>query len=211
MELLDTIQVGAFQCNCSLLACPETKEAVLVDPGADPQRILDMVRHHGVTVKALVHTHAHLDHIGATRDMKEALGADICLHRDDLWLYEGLNDQGSWMNMKFRDPLPVDRFLNHDDKVAFGGEHLRVLHTPGHTPGSVCFHTEKLGSYLFSGDTLFQRSIGRTDLPGGNFEQELQSIRERLWPLDPDTQVLPGHGPMTSIGDERRSNPFLQG
>jgi glyoxylase-like metal-dependent hydrolase (beta-lactamase superfamily II) len=209
--LLETLAVGPFQCNCSVVGCPDTKEAVVVDPGGEPERILEIVRHYDLTVRWLVHTHAHLDHIAATRDVKETTEAAIALHRDDLFLYDGFSVQAAMFGWHVRPVLPVDRFLVDGDRVDFGQRALSVLHTPGHTPGSVCFTVEGADrALLFAGDTLFRRSIGRTDLPGGDHERIERSIRERLYALDPETVVITGHGPSTRIGEVRRSNPFVR-
>ena len=207
MILFETFPVGAFQCNCSILGCPDTKEAIVVDPGGDPEHILEVVRHHDLNVRYTVHTHAHLDHIYATRDVKEATETEILLHKDDLFLYDGFAVQAAMFGWEARPVLPIDRFLNHGDTLEFGKQKLDVLHTPGHTPGSCCFKVDDL---LLSGDTLFRRSIGRTDLPGGDSRQIAQSIRERLYTLEEDTRVIPGHGPATTVGEERKKNPFVQ-
>jgi glyoxylase-like metal-dependent hydrolase (beta-lactamase superfamily II) len=209
--LLETFPVGAFQCNCSVLACPETKEAIVCDPGGEHQRILEIVRHHDLTVKWIIHTHAHLDHIYETRDVKEQAGGQIALHRDDTFLYDGFAMQAAMFGWRVRPVAPVDHWLEHGEKLDFGKRFAEVIHTPGHTPGSCCFQLQaEKGPLLLSGDTLFQRSIGRTDLPGGDFEQIENSIQTRLYSLDPDTRVIPGHGPATTIGDEARANPFVR-
>lgn len=210
MLLIESFPVGAFQCNCTILACEETKEALVVDPGGDPERILEVIRHYDLTVRAAVHTHAHLDHIAATRDIKEATGCAIHLHPADQFLYDAFAEQAAMFGWQVRPVLPVDRALRHDGQVTFGQRTAQVLHTPGHTPGSVCFHVaENHAPLLLSGDTLFRRSIGRTDLPGGNGQQILRSIRERLFALPPDTRVIPGHGPSTTIAEEMNKNPFV--
>lgn len=202
------VAVGPLQCNCHLLADEATKEAVIVDPGDDADEILR--RAEGYKVLALLHTHCHFDHMTATRKVAEATGAEIRIHQSDKEYYDALAGQYRMFGMprKVDDPLPVKRFLQDGDRIAFGKQRLTVIHTPGHTRGSCCFHAEGL---LLSGDTLFQRSIGRTDLPGGNFQEELDSIRKRLYTLDPETIVYPGHGEETSIRDERRENPFVTG
>jgi hydroxyacylglutathione hydrolase len=204
--LVESFPVGPLQCNCTILACGDTKQAIVVDPGGDPQRILDVIRHYDLDVRALVHTHAHLDHIAATRDIKEATGATIRLHPGDRWLYDNFQMQAMMFRWKVRDVLPVDAELAHDESVAFGKRAVQVIHTPGHTPGSVSFATDEL---LIAGDTLFRRSIGRTDLWGGDSDLILRSIRERLFALPADTRVICGHGPDTTIGDEKRGNPFV--
>ena len=210
MLLIESFPVGAFQCNCTILACPETKEALVVDPGGDTERILEVVRHYGLTVRAAVHTHAHLDHIAGTRDIKEATGCTIHLHPDDMFLYDGFAMQAAMFGWVVRDVLPVDEELRHEGQLLFGKRTAQVLHTPGHTPGSVCFQVaDERAPLLLAGDTLFKRSIGRTDLWGGNFDLEIKSIKDKLLPLPDATRVIAGHGPDTTILEERESNPFL--
>jgi len=208
MLLVESFPVGAFQCNCTVLACADTKQALVVDPGGDPEKIMDVIKHYDLDVKALVHTHAHLDHIAATRDIKEQTQAEILLHPGDRWLYDNFAMQAMLFGWQVRDVLPLDGELAHEGRVAFVKRALQVLHTPGHTPGSVCFVVEQ-ESLVLAGDTLFAGSIGRTDLWGGDFDQILRSIRQRLLTLPDDTRVIPGHGPDTTIGDERIANPFV--
>ena len=214
MLLRETFPAGPLQCNCTILADSDTRQAVVVDPGGETEHIAEIIAHHGLTIVAIIHTHAHIDHIFATSDVKQAHGGDICLHRDDLFLYDGIAMQASFLGWKgCRPGLPIDRFVAHEDEIAFGKNRALVIHTPGHTPGSVCFELRDEGenkTYLFSGDTLFRRGIGRTDLWGGDSQQIVGSIRERLYTRDPDTIVVPGHGPQTKIGDEARQNPFVR-
>jgi glyoxylase-like metal-dependent hydrolase (beta-lactamase superfamily II) len=207
MMLLETFPVGAFQCNCSILACGDSKEAVVVDPGGEHLRILEILRHYDLTLKWIVHTHAHLDHIYETRDVKEAAGGTIALHKDDAFLYDGFAMQAAMFGWQVRPVLPVEHWLTDGETLTFGKRSASVIHTPGHTPGSCCFRVDDV---LFAGDTLFQRSIGRTDLPGGNFATIKKSIQQKLYTLDPDIAVVPGHGPRTTVGDEARHNPFVQ-
>jgi glyoxylase-like metal-dependent hydrolase (beta-lactamase superfamily II) len=217
-----TLVVGPFQCNCRLLACPETGRAVLVDPGDEAEQILKQLEGlktpsgQRVVVEYLLHTHGHLDHVGATRDVREKLGATakIALHRGDEPLYKGLRMQGQLFGMEYDDPLPVEHFLEHEEELRVGKLRFTVVHTPGHSPGSVCLrlHEDKaagIGETLFSGDTLFQGSVGRTDLWGADGKQMFRMIRERILTLDGDTRVCPGHGPETRVGVEKTSNPFL--
>lgn len=202
------VAVGPLQCNCHILADKASKEAVIVDPGDDADKILELAK--GYKVLALLHTHCHFDHMTATRKVAEATGAEILIHKSDKAFYDALAKQYELFRIPkaVDDPLPVKRFLKDGDRIDFGKESLKVLHTPGHTEGSCCFHAEGI---LLSGDTLFQRSIGRTDLPGGDFQQETESIRTKLYPLDPETAVYPGHGDATTIAEERAENPFVQG
>lgn len=209
MHLLETFAVGPFQCNCSILACADTKDAVVVDPGGDLPKIREVLAYYDLTVKWILHTHAHLDHIYNTREVKEETGAPIGLHRDDLFLYDAFALQAQMFGWEPRSVLPVDTYFEHGDKLSFGKRAVEVIHTPGHTPGSCCFQLDN-APLLLSGDTLFDGSVGRTDLPGGDFPTLERSIQQRLYTLDPDVKVIPGHGPATTIGDERRSNPFVR-
>ena len=213
MLLREKFPAGPFQCNCSVLACGDTKEAIVIDPGGEVERIAELIAHYDLTVRAIVHTHAHLDHIYCTRDVKEAHGGEVCLHQGDAFLYDGFAMQAAMFGWKVRETTAVDRWLAHGDTLALGKRELHVIHTPGHTPGSVCFevHDADAGRLLFAGDTLFRRSIGRTDLPGGDGPQLARSIKERLYTRDLDALVIPGHGPMTTLGDEAKSNPFVRG
>jgi hydroxyacylglutathione hydrolase len=212
MLLRETFPAGALECNCTVLACGDTKDAVIVDPGGEIERIAEIIDHYSLTVRAIIHTHAHLDHIFCTRDVKEAHGGDICLHKGDTFLYDGIHMQAAMFGWRVRDVAPVDRWIQHEDTIQLGKRTLSVIHTPGHTPGSVCFeiHDPDAGRLVFSGDTLFKRSIGRTDLPGGDSATIARSIRERLYTRDLDALVIPGHGPTTKLGDEARANPFVR-
>lgn len=211
-ELVDTLVAGPLSCNCSIVADPAGGEAAVIDPGGEVDRILEILRTHGLELKAIVHTHAHIDHILGTRRLAEETGAPIWLHEADLPLYEGIGMQAAMLGMAGAPAPPKpDHFCVDGDVLELGAqERLEVLHTPGHTPGSVCFHAESQGM-VYSGDTLFRRGIGRTDLWGGSFPEIISSIRERLLTLPGDTQVVPGHGPATTIDAELKMNPFLQG
>ena len=212
-----TFPVGMLGCNCTIVSCPETSEALVIDPGDEAPEILAALAREHLTAVRIVHTHAHFDHIMATGEVAAATGADILLHRDDRWLYDhavmqtevfGLSRPGGepWVA-----PPPPTRELDGDEAIGFGRREARALHTPGHTPGSICLYVEGTGEapILFAGDTLFRGSIGRTDLWGGSAEAIARSIRERLLTLPDETVVVPGHGPETSIGAERRDNPFV--
>ena len=223
----ETIVVGAFQCNCRLLVCEETGEAALIDPGDEPRKILGAIERaqanldKPLSVKYLLHTHAHLDHIGATRNVREALAdtqgeviPQIFLHKGDEPLYRALKQQGQMMGFRYDDPLPVDQYFEDEQDLSVGRIKMSVLHTPGHSPGSCCLRLHEdseVGSAesVYSGDTLFQFSVGRTDLMGGDMGALIRSIKGRLLTLDDDTRVCPGHGPETKIGLEKRVNPFL--
>jgi hydroxyacylglutathione hydrolase len=207
--LIESFPVGPLGCNCSIVACTETKEAAVVDPGGDVDEIIERLAAHGLTAKYLLHTHAHFDHILGSRGMREKTGALICLNKEDQFLYDKLIMQASMFGFPAEDPLPVDKFLEDEEDVKIGSLKASVLHTPGHTPGSCCFSVAEKESVLFSGDTLFNRSIGRTDLWGGSFEQIIDSIATRLFTLDDSTRVIPGHGPDTEIWKEKKENPFF--
>ena len=207
--LIKTFEVTSLGCNCTVLADESTRDAVVIDPGGDMDRVLPYVREHQLNVRMAVHTHAHLDHIGGTRPLKEATSATIMLHKGDAWLYENLPMQCMLFGWDPTPPLPVDEWYEHGQTLKCGSLALDVIHTPGHSPGSVCFHMKDAG-LLFSGDTLFRSSIGRTDLWGGNSEEIIDSIRGRLMCLDDRVKVVPGHGTATTIGAERRSNPFIR-
>jgi glyoxylase-like metal-dependent hydrolase (beta-lactamase superfamily II) len=184
---------------------------VIIDPGDDPERVVDAARAAGIRVVAILHTHAHFDHITGTPPVHEATGGPILIHRADRWLYENVALQGRLFGFPVPEhPAAIDRFIEEGDVIGFGDHALTVLHTPGHTPGSCCFRLDGPERLLFSGDTLFARGIGRPDLWGGDAEAELRSIRDKLLPLDPDTRVFPGHGPDTRIGAERKHNPFVK-
>ena len=209
--LRETFPVGPLQCNCTILGDPATGDAVVVDPGDDADVITARLKALGLKAVALVHTHAHFDHVGAARAVSEATGAGIRLHEDDRWLYEHLDVQGRMFGMTFDAVLPVERWLVDGDVVGRGRAEVEVLHTPGHTPGSVCFRCDVGGRpVLFAGDTLFRGAIGRTDLWGGDYPAIERSIKSRLYTLPEDTVVVTGHGPETTIGRERRSNAFVR-
>ena len=209
LVLVETFPVGALGCNCAIVADPETKEAIVVDPGDEPDRILEVLERNRLKAVALVHTHAHFDHVGGTARMKKETGAPILLHDADRPLFEILGEQGRLFGLSVETPGAVDRALAEGDRVACGRGWLEVLHTPGHTPGSVCFRLPGDRPLLFSGDTLFRRSIGRTDLWGGSTPQILASIETKLLTLPGDLPVLPGHGDPTTIAEEARLNPFV--
>jgi glyoxylase-like metal-dependent hydrolase (beta-lactamase superfamily II) len=209
--LITTFPVGPLQCNCSVIACPETKEAIIVDPGGDADKIMEFVKANNLTVKYLIHTHAHFDHILATGDIKNATGAKICLHEKDKFLYDNLQGQGMLFGFKAKKPTAIDHYLSDEEIIEIGKVKTKVLHTPGHTPGSLCFTVADKESTVFAGDTLFNGSIGRTDLPGGSFDTIIKSIKNRLFALDDSTEVVPGHGDSTNIWREKKYNPFVNG
>jgi hydroxyacylglutathione hydrolase len=207
--LVETFPVGPLGCNCAIVADPETGEAIVLDPGDEADRILGVLGRNRLTAVAILHTHAHFDHAGVTARVKRETGAPIFLHEGDLPLYGRIPDQGRLFGLDFETPEAVDRTLAEGDRVVCGTGFLEVLHTPGHTPGSVCFRIGGERPILFSGDTLFRRSIGRTDLWGGSMPQILDSIETKLLTLPGDLPVLPGHGEETTIAEESRLNPFV--
>jgi hydroxyacylglutathione hydrolase len=210
--LRTSFPVGVLGCNCSLIACPDTREALVVDPGDEAARILDELKARDWKPVQVVHTHAHFDHLLATDAVATPHHAETCLHREDRFLYDGVPQQLAMFGMPARPAPPaLTRELEGGEVLSFGRREARVIHTPGHTPGSICLYLESAGEppLLLSGDTLFARSIGRTDLWGGSMEQILDSIRGPLLALPADTQVIPGHGRATTIGEEREENPFV--
>lgn len=208
--LIDSFAVGQLGCNCSIVGDPNTREAIVVDPGDEPDRILEALSGSGYHAVALVHTHAHFDHVGCSALLKRITGAPILMHAGDRPLYQNLLEQGQAFGLTLDTPGIVDRLLVHGDRVACGKDEIEVLHTPGHTPGSLCFRMAcEDGDVLFSGDTLFRRSIGRTDLWGGSTPQILESIKKQLLTLPGSLRVIPGHGDETTIAEEGRRNPFV--
>jgi len=261
-----TIPVGILQCNCSIIGDPETREALVVDPGDEVTRILDLIGRHRLKVTAIVSTHAHIDHVGGLSKLHQYTGAPVLMHRDDLPLYKAMDVQASFLGVMPPDLTEIDQLLKEGDVLRWGSFEAQVIHTPGHTPGSVSLFLphnagkvsaaeeasriptvmdengqkisvadllnklERRGDLsdiasepvpepekpappapqLFSGDTLFAGSIGRTDLWGGSMEQIMDSLRSKLMHLPDETIVFPGHGPVTSIGNERELNPFLR-
>lgn len=207
--IFKTFPVGPLQCNCCIIGDPVSKRAIVVDPGGDAQKILAELAADELTLVSIIHTHAHLDHILAAGELKAATGAPIQLHKDDKMLWDMVEQQCQAFGVPVPDePLPDPDFWLQDDEAlaCCGGV---TLHTPGHTPGSMSFWFEE-HNLLVAGDTLFKQSIGRTDLPGGSYEQIEKSIKQRLYTLDDDAVVITGHGPATTIGDEKRSNPFVR-
>lgn len=224
----EILPVGVLQCNCHIVGDPETHEALVVDPGDDAARILEVIARHHLKVTAVAVTHTHIDHVVGLRRVQEATGAPVYLHGDDLELYRLLDKQAAWLGWKIPEQARVDQLVREGDIIRWGGYQAQVLHTPGHTPGSICLYMpsdmphasadagdvkQAMGGtpQLFAGDTLFAGSIGRTDLWGGSFEEIIRSLKGKLLELPDYTIVYPGHGQATSIGQERESNPFLVG
>ena len=200
--------VGPLAENAYLLACAETGQAVFIDPGDDAPRLLQAIVDTKAQVQAILLTHAHLDHVAALTELREATGAPVYLHPADDELLQHAPLYWAAFGRELAPIAPADHALAHGQRITFGTCELVVLHTPGHTPGSVCFH-EPAQHTLIAGDTLFFRSVGRTDLPGGDSQALIRSIRHELWPLPDTTVVLPGHGERTTIGAERQENPFV--
>ena len=210
--LIETQAAGPFMENGFVVACEESREAVLIDPGDAVDGLLAFADRKGLTIRHILLTHAHVDHVTGVAAAKRALNAPIYLHRDDLFLYDRAVESGAVFGLRVEAPPPVDVFYSPGQVIEFGECEARPHHTPGHCPGGVCLQIGRRGQRgkdLFVGDTLFAGSIGRTDLPGGDYGTLLSSIRNVLFAFGDDATVYPGHGPATTIGRERRSNPFL--
>lgn len=212
--ILEMRAAPPFMKNGFVLGCETTREGVIIDPGDEVDELIDAANRHGVSIRRILITHAHLDHITGVARAREAFGAPVGLHRDDLFLYEAVVQHGLAFGLRVDPQPPPDFFYTPGESIGFGTYEARVHHTPGHCPGGVCLQVGKAGEAgcrLFVGDTLFAGSIGRTDLPGGDYETLMRSIRDVLMVFPDDFEVYPGHGPVTTIGEERRTNPFLTG
>lgn len=230
----EVIPVGLLLCNCSILGDPETREAIVVDPGDDVDRILEILRHHRLKVLAIVSTHTHIDHVGGLAQLHRLTGAPVLFHEADLPLYHSLDMQARWLGIPTPETMRIQDFVKEGDTLRWGRFGAQILHTPGHSPGSISLVVQPTAAQtqsvarsihasatppsaddsraalLLAGDTLFHGSIGRTDLPGGSYPQILSSIREKLLVLPDEMIVFPGHGDTTTIGQERDENPFLR-
>ena len=216
----EVLPVGMLACNCSIVGDPETGEALVLDPGDEIERAIEVIERHRLTVRLIVSTHSHIDHVGGLAKLHRTTGAPVLMHGDDLDLYAALPMQAEWLGIEPPEMTKVDGLLKDGDALGWGGFRAQVIHTPGHSRGSLSLYlpadspenAKKLVETprLFAGDTLFAGSIGRTDLWGGSFDQILHSIHEKLLVLPEETVVFPGHGPATTVAEEKKSNPFLR-
>lgn len=206
----EVLPVGMLQCNCSVFGDEQSREAMVVDPGDEIERVLEIVKKHGLTVKAIVITHAHIDHIGGAHKLKQATHAPVYMNLNDSALQKMMVVQAAWLAMRPPKQVAIDVPAQEGDRLIVGAAEFHVLHTPGHTQGSISLWipAERM---VVAGDTLFRDGIGRTDLPGGNGKQILRSIHDKLLALPDETVVIPGHGERTTIGREKQFNYFLQG
>jgi hydroxyacylglutathione hydrolase len=204
----EILAVGPLQCNCSVIGDEGTRDAIVIDPGDDIDDVLAIVRKHNLQVKQIVITHAHIDHVGGAMKLRAATGAPILLNQNDYALLKMLDLQAAWIGMRAPGEVKIDQSIGNGETVSAGSLQASVLHTPGHTEGSICLYFPA-EQKLIAGDTLFAGSIGRTDLPGGSMQKILRSLHSTVLALPDETVVVPGHGPLTTIGQERESNPFL--
>jgi len=204
----EILPVGVLQCNCSIIGDTATGECMVIDPGDEIQKIADLLEKHGLKVKQIVITHGHIDHVAGAMELKRLTGAPILMNKNDDQQLKLLDIQASWIGAPSPGTVSIDQNISSGDVLKAGGLAATVMHTPGHTEGSCClyFQAEKK---LIAGDTLFAGSIGRTDLPGGSYKKILDSLHHTVLAMPDDTEVIPGHGPLTSIGQERETNPFL--
>lgn len=204
--IIKELVVGPLMANCFIFGCEETKEAVVIDPGGDADKIMFSLADSKLKVKYIINTHGHFDHVAANGKIKDATGADILIHPLDASMLGSISTNAALFGISVENSPPCDQTIEEGDTVSFGKITLKVTHTPGHTPGGISLYTDKI---VFVGDTLFAGSIGRTDFPGGDFNTLISSIRTKLFKMDDDVRVLSGHGPETSIGSEKRFNPFV--
>jgi hydroxyacylglutathione hydrolase len=205
----EILPVGPLQCNCSILGDESTRDGMVIDPGDDISDILAVIQKHKLKVREIVITHAHIDHVGGAMKLRQATGAPILMNQNDHALMKMLDVQAAWLGMAPPGQVDIDSSVSDGDKVEAGSLLAHVVHTPGHTEGSICLYFAGQQK-LIAGDTLFAGSIGRTDLPGGSYDKIIRSLHEKVLALPDETVVIPGHGALTTIGDERESNPFLK-
>jgi glyoxylase-like metal-dependent hydrolase (beta-lactamase superfamily II) len=205
----EILPVGPLQCNCSIVGDENSREAMIIDPGDDIDAVMEIVARHQLQVKQIVVTHAHIDHVGGAMKLKQLTGAPILLNQNDSDLLRMMDTQAAWLGMRPPGKVAIDQSIGSGDTVKAGAVEGQVLYTPGHTEGSICLYFEA-EKRLFAGDTLFAGSIGRTDLPGGSYDKIIHSLHESVLTLPDETVVVPGHGSLTTIGEERETNPFLQ-
>lgn len=205
--IVEKLVVGPFASNCYIVGSQSNREGMIIDPGDEAKRILKKVKELELDIKLIVLTHGHIDHIGALKEVREATGAEVAVHDDDAKSFKE-QPLGKIFGLFYPTPPPPDRLLKGGNSIDIGNLHFLVLHTPGHTSGGICLLGEGV---VFSGDTLFNYGIGRSDLPGGSYSQLMNSLQTKLMTLPDDTIVYPGHGPETTIGAERQGNPFLRG
>jgi len=204
--ILRMLVVGPIQANCYVLGCERTKEAAVIDPGGDVDKILMTLAKDKLHCVYIINTHGHFDHTGDNKRLKEVTGAKLVIHRADAPMILDQGSSGSMWGMEVEDSPPPDSYVEEGDVITFGDISLQVLHTPGHSPGGISLLSDKM---VFVGDTLFAGSIGRTDLPGGDYEELIRNVKEKIFPLGDDVVIYPGHGPKTTVGREKRSNPFF--
>jgi glyoxylase-like metal-dependent hydrolase (beta-lactamase superfamily II) len=205
----EILPVGPLQCNCSIVGDETTRDAMVIDPGDDIADVLAVIQKHNLNVRQIVITHAHIDHVGGAMKLREVTGAPILLNQNDYALLRMLDVQAAWLGMAAPGQVEIDQSIADAEKIESGSLVANVMHTPGHTEGSVCLYFPAQQK-LIAGDTLFAGSIGRTDLPGGSFDKIIRSLHDKVLALPDETVVVPGHGPLTTIGKERESNPFLR-
>lgn len=203
--IIDKLEVGPIMANCYIVGCEETRQAAVIDPGDEADRILYSLARHKLTVTSIINTHGHFDHVSANRQIKQATGAELIIHAADAPMLAALSEMAAAFGLSCDNSPPPDRTVDEGDVITFGNIEMKVLHTPGHSPGGISLVS---GDTAFVGDTLFAGSIGRTDFPGGDFDTLIAAIQNKLFPLGDRVTVYCGHGPETTIGRERRTNPF---
>ncbi len=204
--IIEKMEVGPIMANCYIVGCEETRQAAVIDPGDEAERILYKLAGHKLTVSRIINTHGHFDHVSANRELKQATGAELIIHAADAPMLTSLSQMAAAFGLSCENSPPPDRTVDEGDVIAFGHIEMKVLHTPGHSPGGISL---VCGDKVFVGDTLFAGSIGRTDFPGGDFDTLISVIRNKLFPLGDNVTVYCGHGPETTIGREKRTNPFV--